>query len=98
VRLITYDEGSDWIPDLFTMEIYNCTHYNYWQLMQQFTTKYKLKDLTWLITATLANHWLLTARALFEDWSLLLPDTNWRRLTHTLIPETNWWWLTHALA
>jgi hypothetical protein len=29
VRLITYDEGSDWIPDLFTMEIYNCTHYNY---------------------------------------------------------------------
>jgi hypothetical protein len=20
---------SGWIPDLFTMEIYNCTHYNY---------------------------------------------------------------------
>jgi hypothetical protein len=24
-----YDEGSDWIPDLFTMEIYSYTHYNY---------------------------------------------------------------------
>jgi hypothetical protein len=24
-----YDEGSDWIPDLFTMEIYSCTHYSY---------------------------------------------------------------------
>jgi hypothetical protein len=59
---------------------YNYTDHNYWLLTQQLTTKYTLNDLTRLITATLANHWLLTAKALLEDWSLLLPETNWRRL------------------
>jgi hypothetical protein len=35
---------SDWIPDLFAMEIYSCTHYNYWLLTQQLTAKYRLSD------------------------------------------------------
>jgi hypothetical protein len=46
---------------------YNYTDYSYWLLPQQLTTKYTLNDLTPLITATLANRWLLTAKAVFED-------------------------------
>jgi hypothetical protein len=74
---------------------YNYTHYNCWLLIQ-LTTKFTLNDLTWLITATLANRWLLTAKALFEDslpstdlfcFQRLTDDdsrTHWRRLTNSI--------------
>jgi hypothetical protein len=46
---------SDWIPDLFTMEVYSCKHYNYYLLTRQLTTKYRLSDLTPITTETLLN-------------------------------------------
>jgi hypothetical protein len=70
------------------------TDYNCWQLTQQLTTKYTLNDLTRLITATLANRWLVTAKALFEDFWLRTPT---HALTHSEskdwllpLPTTDW--------
>jgi hypothetical protein len=49
------------------------THITITDCLHNNTTEYTLNDLTRLITATFANRWLLTAKALFED---SLPSTS----------------------
>jgi hypothetical protein len=66
---------SDWTPDLFTMEIYNYTDYNYY-LLTQLTTKYTLNHLTRLITATLLYNWLPPSIIHCERCTLLIPKTH----------------------
>jgi hypothetical protein len=80
---------------------YNYTDYNYWLLTQQHTTKYRLSDLTPLITETLLNTGFrllqfTASTVLFWIWRLTDEDslTHWRRLTQSeskdwLTPKTD---------
>jgi hypothetical protein len=64
----------DWLPDLFALEIYSCTHYNY---SEHYSARSSLDP-----TDGTVLHWCLTSRAEHFCFQRLTDDDSLRGPTH----------------